>query len=530
MVWNPTLFKELNTDYLDEREKLSAKLNTKTISKKRAEISLLQVSREGIISRAEGIPLGAWVSDVASAIRIHEHDGGETRVHMPEDVAMEEPWTRVGGLEAEGRPSSASSGNITPGRVDEVYNVGAVGFDDPEVVTVEMDRVGIVIVVGGKSDINNLVPWEDEGVLSNVEVGGFIGTSKDLNESGNDRGNVGDVVDVPLGLAGGDYQGESDVDISGLSRVGDIGNERTEVSFNEFRFRGVDVEGSTGFFIGCAIIAKYTAREGDVEVRVSSSASTDIWEVNPVVTNGLVGIEDDGVTLASKDIETRDGVRLDFNTIGFDDGEVVLVDRHRKFATNGLRDDTKTVALAGLNFLDSEGDLGTAIEAASAVHDTGVGDRDKTSSNICVEQSERGIVPPISELDDGSFVVDVVQARMGILGIVDNEGSPKTVKILEAQLRVIPERASLVPNERNLVGEAAARSDWASGYERGTLIERIIGVEEDTVEVQSGTTTHGRIGELVVGGDSESISLVGLDQRARILAVCGDRIPYETIW
>jgi len=406
------------------------------------------------------------VGDVASTIRIHKHDGGETRVHVPEDVAMEEPWAWVGGLEAESRSSSASSSNITLGRVDQIHNVGAVGLDDPEVVAVEMDRVGIVIGVGRESDINNLVPWEDESVLSNVEVGGFVGTSKDLDESGHDRGKVGDVVDIPLGLTGGGEQGEGDVDIGSHSRVGDIVNERAKVGFNEFGHRGVDVEGRGRVFIRCANIAKDTTREGNVEVRVSSSASTDVGEVNPVVTNGLVGIEDDGVTLASKDVETRDDVRLDLNTVDFDDGEVVLVDRHGEFATDGLGDDTETVALAGLDCLDGEGDLGAAVEAASAVHDTRVGDGDETGGNVCVDQAERGVVPPISELDNGGLVVDVVQVRMGILGIVDNEGSTKSIEVLDAQLRVVPESASLVSDKRDLIGEAAARCDRASGYER----------------------------------------------------------------
>jgi len=222
-------------------------------------------------------------------------------------------------------------------------------------------------------------------------------------------------------------------------------------------------------------------------------------------------------------------MRLDFNTVNFDDGEVVVVDRHGEFATDGLGDDTETVTLAGGDFLNGEGDLGSAVEAASTVHETGVSDRDETSSNVGVDQAERSVVPPISELDDGGLIVDVVQTGMRILMIVDNEWPTKTIKVLDTELRVIPERAGLVSDERNLVGEASVRCDRASGHEGGALIEGIRGIEEDTIEVHGSATTHGRIGELVVDGDSESISLESLDQGARIRSICYDGGPCETV-
>jgi len=319
----------------------------------------------------------------SSAIGIHEHNGGETGVHVPEDVAMEEPGASVGGLKAEGGTSSTSSGNVTLGRVDQVHDICAVGLDDPEVVTVEMDRVGIVIIVGREGYIDNLVSGKDEGIFSDIEVSGFVCASEDLNESGNDGREVRDVVDVPLSLAGGDFQNEGDIDISSLSGFGDVVNHRDEVSLNEFGCDGAGGDGSSGFSVVSTLIAKDTTRERDVEVRVGERVSTDVWQIDPVVANGLVGIEDNVVSLASKDINGFDGVGLNCDTIDANDGEVVVVDRHGEFTTDGLGDDTETVAETRLDRLNSEGNDGATVEATSTVHDTGISDGDETRGGVC---------------------------------------------------------------------------------------------------------------------------------------------------
>jgi len=469
------------------------------------------------------------VSDVGSAIGIHEHDGGETSVHVPEDVAMEEPGTRVGGLESEGCTSGTSGGNITFGRVDQVHDIGAVGLDDPEVVTVKMDRVSIIIIVGWEGDVDDLVPWENEGVFSDVEVGSIVSASENLDESRDDGREVRNVVDVPLGLAGGDYQSEGDVDVSSCSGVGDIVNDRNKVGFNELGQDLVDGERGIGLFIGSASIAKNTAGERDVEVRVGSSASTDVGQVDPVVTDGLVGLKDDRVTLASKDIEGGDGVGCDGDAIDFDDSEVVLVDRHGEFTTDGLGDDTETVALAGLDSLDGERHISTIDKAASAVHETRVGDRDETGCNVSVDEAEGGVVPPVSKLDDGGLIIDIVEIDVRVVVIVDNERSTKTIEVLDTELRVIPESAGLVPDERNVIGEARVRGDGASGDEWAPLIERVLRVEEDAIEIHGSTAAHVRVGQLVVDRDLEGIALVSLDQRTGVSPVRDDNASREAI-
>jgi len=328
------------------------------------------------------------MGDLAGAIRIHEHDGGEARVQVPEDVAMEEPWAWVVGHETEGSAGSAGGGNVTMRRIDEVRNIGAVGFHDPEVVTVEMDRVSIVIIIGREGDINDLVAGKDERVLGDVEVGRVISASKDLNESRDDGREVRHVVDIPLSLAGGDFQDKGDVDVSRLVDAGEIVDQGAEVGFDKLGRNGGDGDRRSGVDRGGTGVAQDTTGERDVEVRVGSSISADVGEVDPVVIDGLVGIEDDVVTLASKDVDTRDSVRLSRDTIDCDDGQVVLVDRNSEFTTDSLADDTETVTLAGSDCLDGEGDFRAVDEATSTVHGSGVGDGNETGRSVGDEEAE----------------------------------------------------------------------------------------------------------------------------------------------
>jgi hypothetical protein len=78
-------------------------------------------------------------------------------------------------------------------------------------------RVGLL---GREGDIDDLVSGKDEGIFGDIEVSGFVCASEDLDESGNDGREVRDVVDVPLSLAGGDFQNEGDIDISSLAGFG----------------------------------------------------------------------------------------------------------------------------------------------------------------------------------------------------------------------------------------------------------------------------------------------------------------------
>lgn len=60
-----------------------------------------------------------------------------------------------------------------------------------------------MILLGREVNLDRLISGKNERVLGDVEVRGVVGTVQDLNESGDIRGEVRHVVDVPLSLAGG---------------------------------------------------------------------------------------------------------------------------------------------------------------------------------------------------------------------------------------------------------------------------------------------------------------------------------------
>lgn len=62
--------------------------------------------------------------------------------------------------------------------------------------------MSVIIISGREDNFNSLASRKDEGVLSTVEVGLLSGAFSDLFESGGDRWEVRDTVNVPLSLAG----------------------------------------------------------------------------------------------------------------------------------------------------------------------------------------------------------------------------------------------------------------------------------------------------------------------------------------
>jgi len=286
---------------------------------------------------------------------------------VPEDVTMEEPGSWLGSVEAEGHARGSGSGDIATRRIDEIDGLTRVRLEDPEVVSVKMDGMGIIIIIDRESDIDDLVLRKDEGILRNVEVAGFAGTIKDLDEGGGSRRDVRDVVNVPDSLAGGDLEDEGHVDVSSAAGVGDFGDQGDEVSFDESIVSGAGRHRGCWVGFGSTFVSEDGARESSVKVRVTSGSSADVRGVDPVVSDGLVSIDDDRVPLSSEDIDAVHHMRLDLDTISFDNGKRVLVDRECEFAADGLGNDTETVAFAWGDGGDGEGDFGTIIVTASTV-------------------------------------------------------------------------------------------------------------------------------------------------------------------
>jgi len=269
-------------------------------------LPLLEVGRERIIRWAECLPGLARVNSLPNVGRASEHDGGETGLLVPEDVAMEHPGASVVGPETDDSSGASDTNNITADRVDFVQVGRAHGFNNPEVVSVQVERMCVIIIGGRELDLDGLVGGEDEGILGGVEISRNSCTSENLVEGRDLRGQVGDVVDVPNSLPSNDLKVKRDVEVGWRGHSGDQG---TEVSFDERNTIG-GAKGPWGgrFGNGGASVAQDGAGEGGILVQVTSWATTDEWRVDPVVCNRLVGRDHNRVTLAGEHLNSVDGV------------------------------------------------------------------------------------------------------------------------------------------------------------------------------------------------------------------------------
>lgn len=84
-------------------------------------------------------------------------------------------------------------------------------------------------------------------------------------------------------------------------------------------------------------------------VRVVRRIATSGRSTDPVVINRLIGIQDNRDTLSSVNIDVLHFNGVVLNTIGFYEGDVVIVDREGKEGTTSGSKDTEAVSLA---FLD----------------------------------------------------------------------------------------------------------------------------------------------------------------------------------
>ena len=69
---------------------------------------------------------------------------------------------------------------------------------------------------------------------------------------------------------------------------------------------------------------------------------------------------------------------------------------------------------------------------------------------------------PVGQRDDSRLVVDIVKARMRIIGVVDNESTTEAVAVLGRQMAMVPESTSLV-RRREVVQERVVSRNGALG-------------------------------------------------------------------
>ena len=80
----------------------------------------------------------------------------------------------------------------------------------------------------------------------------------------------------------------------------------------------------------------------------------------------------------------------------------------------------------------------------------------------------RSGVVPVHEGDDSRLVVDIVEVRVRVIGVVDNKGAAEAVAVLRRQVAVVPERTRLVGGGK-VIQERVAGGDRALVDEGGTV-------------------------------------------------------------
>jgi len=327
-------------------------------------------------------------------------------------------------------------------------------------------------------------------------------------------GDVKDDVDIGGTVASWKTGIEGSVEVLLQELVGDVGRS-----------------GHRGLDLGGTLVAEYGKSERVVEVRITarsaSSSATGTWSTDPIVRNGLVGSNDDRVPLGDEDIELIDNEGIALNTIGFDDGHVVTVDREAVEGTASDVDDTETVALPALDIDDGEWHLGTTLEATNTVNEDGIRNWYDGCLVVHLLQQRSLLVVIVGKGDDSGEVINVVHMFVRVVGVVDDQCATETIAVLGGVVGVIPERASLLV-EGEGVEESRVGGNWALGNKSGTVVT-VGPVLEETMPVNRRTSPHTRVDDVVVNVQVQLVELVRDDHRARGCAADGDTAPGETI-
>ena len=167
------------------------------------------------------------------------------------------------------------------------------------------------------------------------------------------------------------------------------------------------------------------------------------WGANPVVIDRLVGLDDDTVTLSGVDIQEVNSKWVVVDTINFDDREAVTGDGECKEAVSRGIDEAESVAKSLLNIDPGPRGSWTTNETTFAVDGTTVRDwlvatTVIVAKELIIELDCRCMVP-VCQDNNGVGVVNVIEAKVGVHRIVDNQRSTETVDILRRKMGVVLE-------------------------------------------------------------------------------------------
>jgi len=391
-------------------------------------------------------------------------------------VAVEMDWVRrwgtLAGLDVLDDPVNPFA---LEGKLDQVLGdgEGVVAVHD-----ILDDRLAPVDVHGGRvQGPDDDIAGGPDGVERGRDELETNGESLDL---GKEVGDVADVVGNPWGEGRGS-QAVTTVGVAGGGcRLSDLDTRVCE-------------DGETGTLV------------------VGVAASGLGLSAEPVVAGGLVGVDDDFVSLTDVEEDGLDSDGLDRDQVGGDDLEGVAVKRDTNGIVNGHVDDAEEVLLAG-----GELDVEVLASGAGRVH-VGSVDEDivgrgtravleETHEDLSIGISG-GHVEPVVDCQWAQVNVPVVRG-----GAVDDQRTSDTVTVLRRVVRVVPCSTEL--GSLKAVGLGLTGGERALGDTVHTVLDGAAQLAE-TVPVNGSTVGL----HVVVDGDLEVVSPVGPDERTGVLAV-----------
>lgn len=458
---------------------------------------------------------------MSSNIRsIFGEDDSETGFKMEIDMAVEEPRTGVVSLEPNGDviTSTTSTDDIANNGVVEVINGASCTTNDSKVMTVQVERMRPSKDTTRHAQLDNAIRVEGDDTSNGKKVLGIRLTADDLKEDRSGGRDERGTVDKEVGAV----EGEEKVDMVDVGTIWLVttGNARVvewvEVCFEKrvARCRG----SSRGrVLVGCTGVTK----DSRVDTTGEGSTSTVGLGSNPVVVDGLVGVEHEGIPLSSEDLDRVNRQRLRIDTISFDDRHSMSVNAKLIVRVTRNADKSEPVAFTALDRDDGQTTLGGISKLTTFSVDQGsIGD--SGADDLLCES-----VVPVGQSDHGRIVIDVVQTGLRVVGIVHNERATKTVAVLGGQMAVIPERSCLIRNIE-VIQERVPCNDWALSDE-GRPVGPSSSLLEEAVPVDGSGLEHGLLGQLVDDVELEVVTLLASDESTREGTPSENHIASEAI-
>lgn len=409
-----------------------------------------------------GVPVGASLVDAADVLegsnlrlaldKLH----GETLIGVPGDVAVHEPSTGVVGDEGNGSPSVLGKhDNVTTRVVGGLEGGVVVGTgtcaEDPEVVTVKVERVGLGKVGLDEHGHPDVSIGQSPDVLGIGPRGVVLGDSHD--------GRVVPLRDERLAVHGpldGSADGQGSLLVILAAEGADIdGQVRDKVRGILISARVVEVVRSSGRLIsGGGVVADNAKNVVNVVVVRAGLLRNG---AHPEVAGGLGGGDNDVVTLAHTDGDVGGRVGGDGDEVAGDDLHGVVVDGEAEVGVSSTVHKAHAVAGAG-----NKVNLEALANSGSIVVSVGVGSVDEAVLGLVavlaiVSDGDCGGemwikayswwagAGSFQSQDSGSLLRPVVQEDVTEIHVVvcsrravDDDTTKDTIPGLNSEVRVVP--------------------------------------------------------------------------------------------